>query len=200
MAELTIDQELDLLDDAFRRLKVEYDIYFSGAGGSAKRPPVDNEARMQSQVRRFMENSRLTLVQRYRLTNMAQRYAVFSDLWRRKARIKDGGYVRPQDRLIGVGGFGHLDERRPSHAFDAENPESFVVFTNDVLEVVPLYESVIRARETAGQPLGAFDSFAAFVQLKTESIRNQFKCQSVEYTVVVTDGQVRLKARPRKDI
>jgi hypothetical protein len=49
-------------------------------------------------------------------------------------------------------------------------------------------------------PLGAFDSFASFVQLKTDSIRTQFKCEAVEYTVMVKDGQVRLKARPRKDI
>jgi len=200
MAELTIDQELDLLDDAFRRLKVEYDIYF--AGGS-KRPPVDNEARMVAKIRGHMENSRLNLVQRYRVQNSAQRLAVFSDLWRRKSRVKDLGYVRPEDKLIGVGGFGHLDEPQFGHvppAPEREQSESFVLFSSDVVEVVPLYESVVRAREAVGQPLGAFDSFASFVQLKTESIRKQFKCEAVEYTVMVTDGQVRLKARPRKDI
>ena len=51
-----------------------------------------------------------------------------------------------------------------------------------------------------GQPLGAFDSFAGFVQNKSTQIRSQFRCQTVEYTVMVQDGQVRLKARPRKDI
>jgi hypothetical protein len=199
MAELTIDQELDLLNDAFRRLKVEYDIYFAGG---TKRPPVDNEARIQTQIRRHMENSRLNMVQRYRLANMAQRYAVFTDLWRRKARVKDQGYRRPEDKLIGVGGFGHLDQ---PHLFGPqdqgqEHSESFLLFTSDVFEVVALYESVVRARETLGQPLGAFDSFAAFVQLKTNSIRSQFKCAAVEYTVLVKGGQVRLKARPRKDV
>jgi hypothetical protein len=38
------------------------------------------------------------------------------------------------------------------------------------------------------------------VQLKTESIRSQFKCEAVEYTVMVKGGQVNLKARPRKDV
>jgi hypothetical protein len=198
MADLTLDQELDLLDDAFRRLKVEYDIYFAGG---TKRPPVDNEARIQAQIRRYMENSRLSRAQRYRLANASQRYSVFTDLWRRKTRIKDQGYVRPADKLLGVGGFGHLDESQPHagapHERDLEQSESFVVFSSDVFEVVPLYESVVRAREAVGKPLGAFDSFAAFVQLKTQVIRSQFKCDAVEYTVMVKGGQVHLKARPK---
>jgi hypothetical protein len=197
MAELTIDQELDLLDDAFRRLKVEYDIYFAGG---ARRPPVDNESRLMGRVRGLMENSRLNLVQRYRLQNAAQRHAVFSDLWRRKSRVKDQGYLRPQDKLIGVGGFGQLDAPRSPAAQTKDEAETFVLFSSDVFEVVPLYEAVLRARETAGQPLGAFDAFASFVQQKTNSIRNQFKCEAVEYTVMVKDGQVRLTARPRKDV
>jgi hypothetical protein len=204
MADLTIDQELDLLDDAFRRLKVEYDIYFAGGN---KRPPVDNESRVQAQIRRYMENSRLTSAQRHRLTAMAQRYAVFADLWRRKVRVKDQGYRRPEDKLIGVGGFGHLDESE-AHAHgtphkpakEREYSESFILFSSDVFEVLPLFEAVVRAREAVGQPLGGFDPFASFVQFKTGSIRNQFKCQAVEYTVTVKGGQVQLKARPRKDV
>ena len=198
MADLTIDEQLDLLDDAFRRLKVEYDIFFAGGN---KRPPVDNETRIKAQLRQYMENSRLNRVQRYRLSNMAQRYAVFTELWRRKARVKDQGYVRPEDKLLGVGGFGHLDapHLRAPHDRDREESESFVLISSDVFEVAPLYEAVVRAREAVGLPLGAFDSFAAFVQLKTESIRSQFKCEAVEYTVKVKGGQVNLKARPRKD-
>ena len=199
MADLTIDEQLDLLDDAFRRLKVEYDIFFAGGN---KRPPVDNETRIKAQLRQYMENSRLNRVQRYRLSNMAQRYAVFSELWRRKAKVKDTGYVHPEDKLLGVGGFGHLDapHLRAPYDRDREESESFVLISSDVFEVAPLYEAVVRAREAVGLPLGAFDSFAAFVQLKTESIRSQFKCEAVEYTVMVKGGQVNLKARPRKDI
>ena len=49
--------------------------------------------------------------------------------------------------------------------------------------MVALYEAVVRAREIIGQPLGAFDSFATFVQNKSNQIRTQFHCQAVEYTV-----------------
>ncbi len=194
---MNVDEELTLLEDAFRRLKVEYDIYFAGG---AKRPPTGNETRFNTKIRYHLENTHVTFSQRYRLNNVIQRYSVFGDLWRRKAKIKDEGYRRPQDTLLGVGGFGHIEAPKPPTVVADCEPESFLVFTNDVIEVVALYEAVVRAREAAGQPLGAFDTFAAFVQNKSTQIRGQFHCQAVEYTVMVQSGQVRLKARARKDI
>jgi hypothetical protein len=193
---VTIDEELSLLEDSFRRLKIEFDIYFAGG---AKKPPLDTESRVQSIIKRNLENGRLTFPQRFRFNAVAQRYAVFSDLWRRKAKIKDEGYRRPQDTLLGVGGFGHIDQPTPPAASVEPEPESFLLFTSDVIEVVALYEAVVRAREAVGQPLGAFDAFASFVQKKSDEIRSQFSCQAVEYTVLVKSGQVQLKARARKE-
>jgi len=194
---VTIDEELALLEDTFRRLKIEYDIYFAGR---AKKPPVDTESRVQYLIRIHIENSRLTFPQRFRLHATAQKYSVFSDLWRRKAKIKEEGYRRPEDTLLGVGGFGHLDAPKSKEVAEAGEPESFLIFTSDVIEVVALYEAVVRAREATGQPLGAFDAFASFVQIKSNQIRTQFHCQTVEYTVMVEGGKVKLKARARKDV
>ena len=195
---MTIEEELALLEDSFRRLKIEYDIYF--AGGS-KKPPIEIDGRVQGIIRRNLENGRLSFTERFRVHAVAQRYSVFSDLWRRKTRIKDEGYRQQKDTLVGVGGFGHLEVPHP-HAdeSDEEQVESFLLLTGDVLEVVALYEAVVRAREAAGLPLGAFDSFATFVHNKSQEIRTQFHCQAVEYTVLAKSGKVRLKARPRKDI
>ena len=193
---MTIDEELAQLEDSFRRLKIEYDIFFAGG---AKKPPLDTEGRVQTLIKRYSENGRMSFSQRYKLNGLTQRYAVFSDLWRRKGRIKDEGYRRPQDTLLGVGGFGHVEDIPPAAKTAELEPESLVLFTTDTIEVVALYEAVVRAREAAGQPLGAFESFAAFVQKKSHQIRDQYKCQAVEYTVKVQDGQVQLKARARKD-
>jgi hypothetical protein len=41
------------------------------------------------------------------------------------------------------------------------------------------------------------ESFASFVQKKTDQIRKQHGCQSVEYTVEMQGGQVRLKAKAK---
>jgi hypothetical protein len=42
---LAIDEELNVLEDQLRRLKIEYDMYF---GGGAKKPPADVEWKVKN--------------------------------------------------------------------------------------------------------------------------------------------------------
>ena len=52
--------------------------------------------------------------------------------------------------------------------------------------------------EKAGEKVsGNFDSFTAFVQKKTEEIRQQYHCDSVEYSVELANGHVKLKAKAK---
>jgi hypothetical protein len=98
---LTIDEELNLLDQQLRRLKIEYEIYFNNP---KKRPPTDVEWKVLSLLRKFSDGARINFSQRFRYNEMAQRYAVQSDLWRKKSRIREEGYRRPADALLGVQG------------------------------------------------------------------------------------------------
>jgi quinol monooxygenase YgiN len=41
------------------------------------------------------------------------------------------------------------------------------------------------------------ESFEKFVKKKTEQIRKEYGCHTVEYSVEVHDGQVRLKAKAK---
>ena len=45
----------------------------------------------------------MSFSQRFRYNEMAQRYAIYSDLWRKKSRIREEGYRRPQDALCRTG-------------------------------------------------------------------------------------------------
>ena len=98
---LTIDEELNLLDQQLRRLKIEYEIYFNNP---KKRPPTDVEWKVLSLLRKFSDGARISFGQRFRYNEMAQRYAVQSDLWRKKSRIREEGYRRPADALLGIQG------------------------------------------------------------------------------------------------
>ena len=53
--------------------------------------------------------------QRYRYNEMAQRYAIYSDLWRKKSRIREEGYRRPQDALLSVQGVRTTEEEHKPH-------------------------------------------------------------------------------------
>ena len=105
---MTVDENLNLLEEAIRRLKIEYDMFF---GGGLKRPPNDSEWRVQSLIKR-LEGPKLTFAQRFRYNSIVQKYAVYSDLWRQKTKIKEEGYRRPQDALLAIQGL--RDERLPS--------------------------------------------------------------------------------------
>ncbi len=109
---MTTDEELNLLDQQLRRLKIEYEVFFNNP---AKRPPTDVEWKVLSLLRKFSDSSRLSFAQRFKYNEMAQRYAIQSDLWRKKTRIREEGYRRPQDALLAVSGVRAGDEHEAKH-------------------------------------------------------------------------------------
>jgi hypothetical protein len=208
---VTIDEELSVLDTQLRRLKIEYEIFFSNP---TKRPPTDIEWKVLALLRKFSDGGRMNFSQRYRFNELAQRYAIYSDLWRKKSRIREEGYRRPQDALLSVQGVRTAeDEHKPKHQIygvkqaaagadgGSASSQPFTLHSVDQGEreqVERLYNTLVAAKKKAGENVsGGIDSFAAFVQKKTDQIRKQYKCESVEYSVELTDGGVKLKAKAK---
>ncbi len=203
---MTTDEELNLLETQLRRLKIEYEAYFNNP---SKRPPTDVEWKVLSLIRKFSDGGRMSFSQRFRYNEIAQRYAAFSDLWRKKSRIREEGYRRPSDALLSVQGVRTAATRpEPAHkayglshvGHAAEKP--FTVECSDVNaeheRVAQLYAVLTEAKQKAGENVsGSMESFASFVEKKTAQIRKQYGCHSVEYSVELQDGQVRLKAKAK---
>ncbi len=217
---MTIDEELTLLEAQLRRLKIEYEVFFSNP---TKKPPTDVEWKVLSLLRKFSDGGgRISFSQRYRYNAIAQRYAIYSDLWRKKARIREEGYRRPQDALLSVQGV-RPEQHEPEHKVygvsqaalavvagasaaaaiaPAKEEQGFTVQCSDARaerdKVEKLYKALTEAKKKAGEEVaGNMDNFSSFVQKKTDQIRKQYGCHSVEYTVEVQDGQVRLKAKAK---
>ena len=217
---MTIDEELTLLDSQLRRLKIEYEIYFSNP---TKRPPTDIEWKVLSLLRKFSDGGRMSFSQRFRYNEIAQRYAIYSDLWRKKNRIREEGYRRPQDALLSVQGV-RLSEPAPEHKVYGVSPAAttagaaaaampapiaqpveekpFSVQCADARaerdQVQKLYNVLTEAKKKSGETVsGNLDSFASFVQKKTDQIRKQYGCEAVEYSVEMQNGKVKLKAKAK---
>ncbi len=79
----SIDKELARIEDAIRRLKIDFDIYFNGA---AKRPPLEARARLEANIKRASDNRSLTFAQRYQLNALISRFTSYRELWRRTLR------------------------------------------------------------------------------------------------------------------
>lgn len=208
---MTTDEELNVLDTQLRRLKIEYEIYFSNP---TKKPPTDIEWKVTALLRKFSDGGRLNFSQRFRYNEMAQRFAIYSDLWRKKSRIREEGYRRPQDALLSIQGVRTGEEdhklqhpkaygvsRAAAAAAAAESSSQFTLHSVDKAEreqVERLYNTLVAAKRKAGENVGGnLDSFAAFVQKKTKEIRKQYQCDAVEYSVEIASGQVKLKAKAK---
>jgi hypothetical protein len=214
---VTTDEELNVLETQLRRLKIEYEVYFSNP---TKRPPTDIEWKVLSLLRKFSDGGRMSFSQRFRYNEMAQRYAIYSDLWRKKSRVREEGYRRPQDALLAVAGVRpDVEEHKPQHpvyglshaaaAAAGEAPavssQPFTLHTaadkadkTEREQVERLFNTLVAAKKKAGENVsGNLDSFATFVQKKTQEIRKQYGCQDVEFSVELADGHVKLKAKAK---
>jgi hypothetical protein len=196
---MTVDEELTLLESHLRRLKIEYEIYFNSP---QKRPPADLEWKVLALLRKFSDGGgRMGFSQRFRYNEIAQRYAVYSDLWRKKSRIREEGYRRPQDALLSVQGV-RPEEHEATHKIYGvhAHEEAFVVtdVKTEHEKVEKLFIALSDAKKKAGENVsGSLASFSTFVQKKTQQIRKQYGCEQVEYSVDIADGKVKLTARAK---
>jgi hypothetical protein len=173
-----IDQQISQLDNNLRRLKVEYEAYFSGA---LPRAPHDSHMRVQSAVKRLSSTqSEMNHGQRFRFNQLAQRFIVYSELWNRRVR--------------------KLEEGREQSAPARESPDQLTgpgpatPPARDKVDV--LFGQWIEARKQTGESVPQLDSsvFADFIREKTAEIKGRLGCERVEFRVTVEGGRVHLKA------
>ena len=184
-------------------MKIEYEVYFNNP---TKRPPADMEWKVLALIRKHSDGGRMNFTQRFRYNEMAQRYAIYSDLWRKKMRIREEGYRRPQDALLSVQGVRAVPEHEAKHhtvygVGSTAEPRSFTMECSENTtgeHVERLYNALVAAKKKSGEAVtGNLDTFSTFVKKKTDEIRKQHGCQSVEYSVELQDGQVKLKAKAK---
>jgi hypothetical protein len=180
---VTVDEELNKLEDDIRRLKVEYEIYFNG---SSPRPPHDTLYRVETTVKRYSsDQSKLNFSQRYRFTSLVQKFAVNNQLWRRKLQEKEEGRS-----LTGV-------PRRAAGQRAADGVVR-VVCSNPEAEpekVAELLRAMEEAKNRAHEPekLDAA-AFQKLILSRTQQIKTKLGCDKVLFSVSVEDGKAKLKA------
>jgi len=196
----TIDEDLSALERDIRQLKIEYDMYF---GGGRKRPPTEIEWRIELIVKRYGERGGdMKFGQRFRFGNLAQTYAKYKDVFRKRLAQREEGKVQ---RHFGAAAKAIEAERAKAQAAteaaaSAAAAKVFrVVCTEPEKEpdkVEQLFEAFVRAKQDAGEHMGKMTraGFNEFVRKKTKDLQKQKNCSEVEYVVETVDGQVKLKA------
>ena len=193
----TIDEEMSQLEKDIRQLKIEYDQYF---GGGRKRPPTEIEWRIELIIKRYAERGgELKFGQRFRYNNLAQTYAKYKDVFRKKLQQKEEGKVQ---RHFGAAAKAIEAERAKAAAATkpaAPQPTSFRMVCSEpereTDKVDLLYQAFQQAMEqTGGSIKQSRENFSEFVSKKTKELQKQKNCREVEYVVEVVNGEVKLKA------
>jgi hypothetical protein len=193
----TAEEDLNQIEKDMRTLKIEYEQFF---GGGRKRPPADTQWRVESLIRRYSDRSaQMSYSQRFRYTNLAQTYAKYSEVWRKKLKEKEEG---TSQRHFGAAARA-IEAERAKHAPEHGKGKAlnfamaFADPDREKQKVEQLYRKLIEARNAAGEAGGApsFEDFGTFVRQKTRELKSKKGAKEVEYSVSVEDGRVKLKAR-----
>src|SRR5690349_669050 len=118
---MTVDEELSLLENSIRQLKIEYDVYF---GGGSKKPPADTEWRVNNLLKKFSDGKGMNFSQRFRYNTLQQKFALYNSLWQQKLKIKEEGYRRPQDAVLGIAGMRVDEQQAAAEALAKKRRES----------------------------------------------------------------------------
>ncbi len=207
----TIDDELGQIEKDIRRLKIEYEQFF---GGGRPRPPADTQWRLETMMKRYSDRSAdMSFGQRFRFSNLAQTYAKYQDMWRKKTQQKEGATSQHH-----FGAAAKAVEAARAEAAKREGAESSVAVMNPVVravvereeastfalsdpeqeksKIVKLYQRVVQAHNESGEAAAApnLQAFERFVRKKTQELKDKGG-KEVEYSVTIQDGKVKLKAR-----
>jgi len=213
----TAEEDLNQIERDIRRLKIEYEQYF---GGGRSRPPVDTQWRLETLMRRYNDRTaELGFGQRFRFNNLAQTYAKYVEMWRKKTQQKETGItqhhfgvaakaieaaraqeasLRAQSATTETG-----ETASNSMLLAAQEREAAMAFATTFADpeqekgkVVQLYNKLLAARTETGEVAGApsLSAFERFVSTKTKELRDKGG-REVEYSVSIESGRVKLKAR-----
>ncbi len=194
------DEELNQLERDIRAFKIEFEQYF---GGGRSRPPSDTEWRIEQVLKRYADRTaELNSGQRFRYNNLAQTYAKYREIFRKRTRQKEEGTVQ---RHFGAAAKAIEAERARAHGAKAgshADPTAFFTVAcsdpdRENEKVDQLYAAFREAKQNAGEDTAQLkpESFLEFVRKKTQELKERKGCEQVEYVVAVEGGQVRLKAR-----
>lgn len=179
---VNIDQQLAVLEEDIRRLKIEFDIFFNGG---ARRAPFDAKNRVETMIKRLGDERSLTFAQRYLYNSIVSRYTAFKELWRRTMQGREEGAARlraaqNQENI--------LPETQKFVCADVER---------DVQTTKKIYDALVEAKQQCNKSVDdlSFASFQRQLAAQIARFRQNKDCRQIRFEVGVDNDRVVFKAR-----
>lgn len=205
---LTFEEELKRIESEIRKLKIQFDLYFTGAN---PKPPTDQRDALDKLIKKH-QNSSKTVADRFLYNAIVNKFNAYSELWTKTLRIKEeGARVHPlalraaqQAATSETGGSNgsaasSRAEKRRGRPSDGDGVWRIPARRSDDSVLKELYASFIAAKEQSGDGRKpTFDVFAREVQRHAAALRQKVDCDSIDFKIYCRDNKVSLKAKPSK--
>ena len=188
------ERELDVLEEAIRRLGAEFDAFLYGG---ATRPPGESRKHVEQMIRRLSVVNFDVASERYRFNTLQGRYTTQTERWERLQGEKEAG------RRPGLyGHFAPISERSPAapskHASPPNAaPSSPVEKREGVSADQRLFETYLAARRARGEDVNGygFDQFAEGLARERSRLKEKLGTDDVVFEVAEREGRVKLIAK-----
>ncbi len=193
------ERELQVLEEAIRRLNAEYDAFLYG---SASKPPIESRKHVEEMIRRLSDVSFDIAAERYRFGTLQGRHAALVERWERLQGEKEAG------RRPGIYGHfvpeGQASPRKagapaptaaavpnaaPSRS--VEDPETGARTDRE------LFETYVGARRARGEKVDGYDyeKFAESLARERARLKERLGTEEVVFEVAEREGRVKLIAK-----
>jgi hypothetical protein len=204
---MTPEETNNQIEDMIKRLKAQYDLFFSGA---RKIPPIEDRKRLDVLIRETTKNRIRDNGQRFRFNTLVSRYVQYQELWNRQMREREEG---PLDYRRRAAAFGSEALPLPPPAPPPPAPRqernvtspdagSYVRVTSESNgeAIAALHARISEAqREIGKDALLTVRQVAAMVEKQATELRSRYGVSAIAFRVETVDGKVKIKAKPLQD-
>lgn len=185
-----LEEELKNMDEALRRLKIEYHIFFNGG---RKKPPEDLKLRLERQVKQLSERSDMTHAQRFQYTTLVTRYYTYRNLWRRTLQKQEKGIETKKEVLSQSGKSPDTKASTEKFRVSLSDPET------EQNKVQSLYDALQQKKtENSEESPISYQQFTKFIASQTHNIRDRYGSAHVTYSISLEGGVIRVTATAGK--
>lgn len=199
---MTNDEALDLFEETLRKLKIQYDLFFSG---HRKLPPTEERRRLDAMVHEIGKDRLRDNSARFRFNTLLGRYNQFRELWGRKMREREEGPLEYRRRAAAFSPSPETTKvpappppapREPAGTMRSD--ESYVRVTEATAAAAAerLYEQIAEAQKQLGKGGLTLPQVQQLVRTQSDLMRSRFSVDAVGFRVEIADGKVKLKAKP----
>ncbi len=199
---MNIAEDLATIDTEIRRLKIQYDLYFTGA---LPRPPSIQRGMVNRMLKRYEGVHIRNAAHRFLFNNLVNKFNVFSELWNRGVRRQEEGdrkhplATRAERRAAAESTPPPTPKPPAARPAAGKTPAAWRVSANqrDDPSIKGLYENFLSAGKQAGsarQP--SFENFAKEIARQTAALKQKRDCEAVDFRIYCEGNKVKIKARP----